>query len=118
MHSFNPHHLLGSLARRDLYKEGVRGQPELIGSLQLLYWVYYSNWTEVSKLLQLLLPFKDHPDMQHALKVNVPLSYRLLLDSGGCDAVLLLSSSACFFDCFLGAGGDKPGQLGTACISA
>jgi hypothetical protein len=61
---------LGSLGGRDLYKEGVPGQPELLGSLQLLYWVYYSNWTEVSKLLQLLLPYKDHPDMQHALKVT------------------------------------------------
>jgi hypothetical protein len=47
----------------------VSGQQELIGSLQLLYWVYYSNWTEVSKLLQSLLPYKDHPDMKHAIKV-------------------------------------------------
>ena len=46
------------------------GQPELIGSLQLLYWVYYSNWTEVSKLLQSLLPYKDHPDVKHAIKVS------------------------------------------------
>jgi hypothetical protein len=68
-HPFRLRHSLGSLAGRDLYKEGVPGQPELLGSLQLLYWVYYSNWTEVSKLLQLLLPYKDHPDMQHALKV-------------------------------------------------
>ena len=55
---------------RDLYKEGVPGQQELIGSLQLLYWVYYSNWTEVSKLLQSLLPYRDHPDMKHAIKVG------------------------------------------------
>ncbi len=71
---FRLRHSPGSLAGRDLYKEGVGGQPELLGSLQLLYWVYYSNWTEVSKLLQLLLPYKDHPDMQHALKVISRLS--------------------------------------------
>ena len=61
---------LTGLAFRDLYKEGVPGRPELIGSLQLLYWVYYSNWTEVSKLLQSQLPYKDHPDMVHAIKVS------------------------------------------------
>jgi len=50
----------------------VPGRPELIGSLQLLYWLYYSNWTEVSKLLQSQLPYKDHPDMKHAIKVCPP----------------------------------------------
>ena len=48
------------------------GRPELIGSLQLLYWLYYSNWTEVSKLLQSQLPYKDHPAMKHAIKVCPP----------------------------------------------